>query len=118
MQFSTSIVLAALVGFVSAQANAFTLSATTLDTGFTAGSSVIITWQPTSSGTVTLLLKQGDPSDLSTVATIVSNTPNTGSFAWTPSTSLVQGSDYALEIVDDTNTNRYLSIFLPMNELG
>lgn len=56
MRFSTAIFASAFAALVSAQANPFTR---TSYTGITAGTPINITWTPTSSGTITLLLVTG-----------------------------------------------------------
>ncbi|PMD49849.1 uncharacterized protein K444DRAFT_670669 [Hyaloscypha bicolor E] len=104
MHFSTyaSVVIAALAALTSAQ-NPFTF--TTL-TSVTAGTPINITWAPSTGtvDTITLVLRQGDPTHLSTIATIAPSIQNSGSFLWTPPTTLVAGTGYAFEIVDDGNT--------------
>ncbi|KAH8747270.1 Ser-Thr-rich glycosyl-phosphatidyl-inositol-anchored membrane family-domain-containing protein [Hyaloscypha finlandica] len=104
MHFSTyaSVAIATLAALTSAQ-NPFTF--TTL-TSITAGTSINITWAPSTGtvDTITLLLRQGDPTHLSTIATIAPSIQNSGSFLWTPPTTLVAGTGYAFEIVDDGNT--------------
>jgi len=68
MQFSTYVAIATLAVLTSAQ-NPFTF--TTL-TSITAGTPINITWAPSTGtvDTITLLLRQGDPTHLSTIATI------------------------------------------------
>ncbi|PBP26211.1 hypothetical protein BUE80_DR002829 [Diplocarpon rosae] len=103
MRFSHTLIFAAWASLARAQ-NPFTF--TELNS-VTAGQSFTITWAPStgSTDTVTLLLRQGDEKDLGTVETIAANIQNTGSYVWTPSTSLVNGGDYAFEIVDNGNTD-------------
>lgn len=103
MRFSTTVLFAAFATLSSAQ-NPFTF--TTL-TSVTAGTPFNITWAPSTgtTDTVTILLRQGDPKSLTTVATVASSIQNTGSYIWTPPTTLPAGSDYAFEIVDDGNTD-------------
>ncbi|KAL3417641.1 hypothetical protein PVAG01_10651 [Phlyctema vagabunda] len=111
MRFSTSFVLAALASLVAAQ-NPFTF--TTLSS-ITAGQPFDITWAPSTGDvqTVTLILRQGDPNNLNTVTTIAAGIENTGSFSWTPPTTLVNGDGYAFEIQNDLNPaiNNYSNQF-------
>ncbi|KAE9373183.1 hypothetical protein N431DRAFT_482286 [Stipitochalara longipes BDJ] len=102
MHFSTTLLLAGLVTFTTAQ-NPFTLSTLT---SIAAGTPFNITWAPSTGAvdTITLLLRQGDPTHLSTIQTIAPSIQNTGSYLWTPPSTLVAGTDYAFEIVDDGNT--------------
>ncbi|KAH7354735.1 Ser-Thr-rich glycosyl-phosphatidyl-inositol-anchored membrane family-domain-containing protein [Rhexocercosporidium sp. MPI-PUGE-AT-0058] len=102
MQFSTTLILAAVAALASAQ-NPFTF--TTL-TSITAGTPFNITWAPSTgtTDTVSLVLRQGESTSLDTVQTIASKIQNTGSYLWTPPTSLVNGPNYAFQIIDDGNT--------------
>ncbi|KAH0545067.1 hypothetical protein FGG08_000838 [Glutinoglossum americanum] len=110
MRFSITAFFAAAVAAVataqSAQPNGpnpFIIPTSGLS--FTAGSSSTISWTPTTSGTVTIILRQGSSSQLSDGTPIAKNIQNSGSISWTPPDDIVRGSDYALEIVDDTNPN-------------
>ena len=71
MRFFSALVAGALAVVAAAQsgngANPFT---NTDFSGIAAGTPVTITWNPTTSGTVTLQLVQGDPNSLNTVETI------------------------------------------------
>jgi hypothetical protein len=102
MRFST-IFAAAFAAVVSAADNAFTM-----DSGFsvTAGSPAELTWNPTTPGTVTLTLRSGNSGDLSEGTTIVANTPNDGSYTWTPPSDTPRGSDYTIEITSDSDPNK------------
>merc|ERR1711977_572437 len=51
------------------------------------------------------VLRQGESTDLDTVEAIASNIQNTGSYLWTPSTSLTNGAGYAFQTNDDGNTD-------------
>ncbi|TKA60116.1 hypothetical protein B0A49_10843 [Cryomyces minteri] len=73
---------------------------------FTAGQPTTLNWQPTTSGTVTLVVRQGASNNLAQGAIIQSSIPNSGSYTWTPPSDIVRGSDYTIEIVDDTNPSR------------
>ncbi|KAF4629797.1 hypothetical protein G7Y89_g8346 [Cudoniella acicularis] len=108
MFFSKTIfaVAAGLVTLATAQ-NPFTFP-TAIGT-ITAGTPFNITWAPSTgtTDTVSLVLRQdqgGGPNNLAVVATIASKITNSGSYVWTPSTTLVKGSNYSFEIVDDGNT--------------
>lgn len=68
MRFTSAILAGALAVLAVAQKpNPFTR---TSYEGIAAGFPTTITWTPTTSGTVTLVLMQGDPDALTTVATI------------------------------------------------
>ncbi|PVH84284.1 hypothetical protein DL98DRAFT_512665 [Cadophora sp. DSE1049] len=103
MQFSTTLIFAAVAALASAQ-NPFSFTSLT---SITAGEPFNITWAPSTgtTDTVSLVLRQGESTDLDTVETIASNIQNTGSYLWTPSTSIVNGAGYAFQIIDDGNTD-------------
>ncbi|KAI9869036.1 MAG: hypothetical protein M1813_002859 [Trichoglossum hirsutum] len=108
MRFSiATFFVAALATIASAQspngANPFNIPPSGLS--FTAGSPSAITWTPTSQGTITIILRQGSSTALGDGTPIAKNIANSGSFSWTPPSDIVRGSDYALQIVDDTNPN-------------
>ncbi|KAI9782116.1 MAG: hypothetical protein M1839_005463 [Geoglossum umbratile] len=71
---------------------------------FVAGTPSTISWTPTTSGTITILLRKGPSGQLDAGTAIAKNIPNSGSISWTPPSDLVKGSDYAFEIIDDTNS--------------
>jgi len=99
MRFSAVALLSALAALAAAQ-NPFTRSEYD---NFEAGFPEEITWDPTSEGTVTIVLVHGDPQALERVEVIASGIPNSGAITWTPSTTLPKGDDYALQIIDDEN---------------
>lgn len=70
---------------------------------FTAGESTTVNWDPTTSGTVTLILRSGASSNLAEGVVVASEIDNSGSFTWTPDTDITRGSDYTLQIVDDAD---------------
>ncbi|KUJ11203.1 uncharacterized protein LY89DRAFT_239475 [Mollisia scopiformis] len=74
-------------------------------TSITAGSSFMIKWAPSTgtTDTVTILLRQGNPAQLTTVETIASSITNTGAYLWPVPASLVNGALYTFEIYDDLN---------------
>ncbi|KAI9709247.1 MAG: hypothetical protein M1820_003367 [Bogoriella megaspora] len=69
----------------------------------TAGKPLSLSWTPTTKGTVTLVLRSGSFSNLEQGITIASNYDNSGSITWTVPDTVVRGSSYAIEIVDDSN---------------
>ncbi|KAK0103331.1 hypothetical protein ONS95_005360 [Cadophora gregata] len=102
MQFSTTLIFAGIAALASAQ-NPFTFTSLT---SIKAGEPFNITWAPSTgtTDTISLVLRQGESTDLDTVETIASKIQNTGSYLWTPSTTLVNGAGYAFQIIDDGNT--------------
>ncbi|KAI9681139.1 MAG: hypothetical protein M1817_002421 [Caeruleum heppii] len=104
MRVSTSILSLALSALVAAQggpANPFNIPPEGLTAS--AGQATELKWEPTTSGTVTLILREGASSDLNPGTEIASNIPNSGSYSWTPPEDAVRGSDYTVQIVDDSN---------------
>jgi len=63
-----------------------------------------ITWNPTTSGTVTLLLLNGPSTNIKVLYPIVEKIPNSGKYTWTPSSALQPDvTHYGIEIVVDSN---------------
>ncbi|KAB8067882.1 Ser-Thr-rich glycosyl-phosphatidyl-inositol-anchored membrane family-domain-containing protein [Aspergillus leporis] len=73
---------------------------------FETGSPTTLTWDPTTSGTVTLRLQWGAVMTTSSGTTIAGNIANSGSFTWTPPANLAAQPDYTIEIVDDDDTSQ------------
>lgn len=67
------------------------------------GKSMDITWKPTTSGKVNLILRGGDSKDLDTLYTIASNVDNTGSYKWDISDKTSTQTSYSIEIQDADN---------------
>ncbi|GAB7342403.1 hypothetical protein MBLNU457_g0617t1 [Dothideomycetes sp. NU457] len=88
-------------GQATSTANPFNIPSSGL--AASAGSPLTLTWKPTTSGTVSLVLRSGSSNNLNAGTTIASNIQNSGSYTWQVPASVVRGSDYAVEIVDDSN---------------
>ncbi|KAK9428780.1 Ser-Thr-rich glycosyl-phosphatidyl-inositol-anchored membrane family-domain-containing protein [Lipomyces doorenjongii] len=93
-------ILCALVALVSAASNPIS-SPTTGDTLKT-GQPFLVQWTPSNNHTISLFLKQGPPSNLQSVLTIITNLPNTGIVRWTPPSKIYTGKDYTITIQDDS----------------
>jgi hypothetical protein len=66
-----------------------------------------ITWAPTTTGTVTLVLLRGPSDNVVPMYPIVEKVPNSGSYEWTPSTSLENDvTHYGIQLIDDA-TGQY-----------
>ncbi|OBT69112.1 hypothetical protein VE03_01359 [Pseudogymnoascus sp. 23342-1-I1] len=102
MRFTTFLIASVFTALAAAQsaANPFTNSDYS---AISASQPFTITWSPTTTGPISLVLVKGNPAALTTVSTIASGLDNTGSFSWTPSSSLAKGTDYALKIVSDAD---------------
>ncbi|KFZ01884.1 hypothetical protein V500_00578 [Pseudogymnoascus sp. VKM F-4518 (FW-2643)] len=102
MRFTTTLITSAFTVLAAAQSAANPFTNTDYST-ISAGQAFTITWSPTTTGPVSLVLVKGDPAALTTVSTIASGLDNSGSLEWTPGSSIAKGSDYALKIVDDAD---------------
>ena len=80
-----------------------------------AGSPFTITWTPTTTGTVTIVLLKGPSTNVIPQYPIAQNIANSGSFTWTPATDLVPSPNdmgYGLQlIVDATGQYQYSTQF-------
>lgn len=102
-------------------ANPFSIPSAGLS--FTGGEASQLNWNPTTSGTISLILRSGSANNLNegtiiactssrfplstpkrkSLIQIPASIPNSGSYTWTPSNSLTSGTDYTIEIVSDSN---------------
>lgn len=73
---------------------------------FTAGEASDINWSPTTNGTVSIILRSGPNSNFDHGEIVASHISNTGTYTWTPSTSITLGLNYVLEIVNDDNLDQ------------
>lgn len=105
MRFFTSslLAIAALAGSVFAAENP--ISKPDGSVPLVAGETVTITWNPTTSGPITLKLRKGPSGDLKDVATVVGGYENSGSFTYTIPKNTPSGTDYAFQISDDKTTD-------------
>ncbi|KAI9669010.1 MAG: hypothetical protein M1831_000602 [Alyxoria varia] len=104
MQFKASIVGAAAFALSVAAQSSNVLFTKTPDS-VSAGESVDIGYKVANpSQPATILLRRGDSNNLQTVSVLTSSTTG-GSYTWTPSESLANGDDYALEIKQGSEIN-------------
>jgi len=78
-----------------------------------AGVPYAITWNPTTTGPVTILLLRGPSTNVVPIATLVEGLDNTGTFSWTPSLDLEDDvTHYGLQlIVEATGQFQYSTQF-------
>ncbi|RAL07432.1 GPI anchored serine-threonine rich family protein [Aspergillus homomorphus CBS 101889] len=95
--------LSAMATLANAASNPFNVP--TEGYTFTAGSPTTLTWDANSNGTVSLRLQWGAVFTTSSGDSLAAGVANSGSFTWTPSASLVSRSDYAIEIINDQDTD-------------
>jgi len=80
-----------------------------LNTIVPVGKDFQITWDPTTEGTVSLILLKGPAENLQFVEAIAEKIDNSGSYSWTPETSLVASEGakgYGIQLIDDA-TGQY-----------
>jgi len=80
-----------------------------LNTIVPVGENFQITWDPTTQGTVSLILLKGPAENLQFVEAIAEMIPNSGSYSWKPETSLVASEGakgYGIQLIDDA-TGQY-----------
>ncbi|KAI7639207.1 hypothetical protein KC319_g14517, partial [Hortaea werneckii] len=80
----------------------------------TGGQPLDLQWNPTTDGTVTLILRSGSSNNLNEGTVIANSIENSGSYTWTPENSITRGSDYTVEIVsdDDPSVTNYTPYFV------
>jgi hypothetical protein len=80
-----------------------------LNTIVPVGEDFQISWDPTTKGTVSLILLKGPAENLQFVEAIAEMIPNSGSYSWKPETSLVASEGakgYGIQLIDDA-TGQY-----------
>ncbi|KAK4507920.1 hypothetical protein PRZ48_001655 [Zasmidium cellare] len=103
--FAKLFVAAGLAALAAAQSA--TLGFTSVPKDITAGQPEAIEYKAADlNSPVTIILRKGASTDLKTISTLTSSATG-GKYTWTPSTSLVSGSDYALQITQGSETNYY-----------
>ncbi|RHZ51984.1 GPI anchored serine-threonine rich family protein [Aspergillus thermomutatus] len=108
----------AAVAAAASKANPFNIPANGYQ--FTAGEATTLSWEPTTSGTVTLKLQWGTVFTGSSGSTIVSSIPNSGSYTWDVPSDIAARPDYTIEIVsdEDTTETNYLNRFTVAGATG
>ncbi|GIJ85933.1 hypothetical protein Asppvi_004804 [Aspergillus pseudoviridinutans] len=78
-----------------------------------AGKPYTIEWDPTTTGPISLVLLRGPSNNVLPIATLADNIPNSGSFSWTPSTSLEPDTTHygLMLVVDGTGQYQYSTQF-------
>ncbi|PLB55151.1 hypothetical protein P170DRAFT_34029 [Aspergillus steynii IBT 23096] len=121
MRFSIAAVFSAVAALVSAHTDPDYNQSPTGNAIYTpglnqqveAGKPFVITWDPTTEGPVSLVLLRGPSNNVVPIDTIAEQVPNSGSFTWTPSTSLEDDvTHYGLMIiVEGTGQYQYSTQF-------
>ncbi|KAL9090750.1 MAG: hypothetical protein Q9159_001806 [Coniocarpon cinnabarinum] len=76
-----------------------------------AGQSLDLSWQPTTGGTVTLVLRSGDSTNLQAGTEITSNAPNNGHYTWPVPSDITKGFTYTVQIISDQGDINYTPYF-------
>ncbi|KAI9044597.1 GPI anchored serine-threonine rich family protein [Aspergillus affinis] len=110
--FLTLSAIATLAAAASEKANPFNIPKDGYS--FKTGQPTTLTWDPTTSGTVTLRLQWGGVLTPNSGTAIAKSIDNSGSFTWTPPSDLAAQPDYTVEIIsdDDTSEVNYLPRFV------
>lgn len=84
------------------------------------GTPYTITWGNNTGAFVSLVLCQGDSSDIKEIDCIANHTPNNGSYVWIPATDLVPDGDhnYGLKIIADTGDFQWSDQFGIANSIS
>jgi len=91
------------------------ISAPSLDQQVPVGTPFVITWTPTTDGTVTLVLLRGPSENIIPLYPIVEKVPNTGSYVWTPATDLeADVTHYGIQLIVDSNGQYQCKLFHPL----
>lgn len=77
-----------------------------------AGQSLTLNWTPTTSGDVSLYLRQGSSNDLDQGTELAADIPNSGSYTLTIPADTVRGSDYTIEIRSASGGSNYTPYFV------
>lgn len=117
MFFARATLLAALTtlaSVVTAQQNPFNVPPGGYS--LSAGSSIPLSWKPTTGGSVSLVLRSGDATDLKEGTLIADNIANSGSYTWSIPSSITKGAAYTIQIVagEDVNYTPYFPIDSPI----
>ncbi|KAE8141440.1 Ser-Thr-rich glycosyl-phosphatidyl-inositol-anchored membrane family-domain-containing protein [Aspergillus pseudotamarii] len=101
--------LSALASLAAAATGANPFNIPSEGYSFETGEPTTLTWEPTTSGTVTLKLQWGAVMTANSGTTIAKNIANSGSFTWTPPANLAAKPDYTIEIFNDDDTSESTS---------
>ncbi|KAK6395098.1 hypothetical protein LTR65_001287 [Meristemomyces frigidus] len=103
--FNKALIVSGLAVLSAAQSAVLTF--THVPNPVTDGATQAITYSTNdTTSPVTIILRKGLSTDLKTVSTLTTSATG-GQFIWTPSTSLADGTDYALEITQGSQFNYF-----------
>lgn len=103
--FIVALLSAPLLAFAQdGKANPFNVPMSGLSAS--AGQPLTLTWKPTTEGKVSLILRSGGSDNLKAGTTIAKSIDNSGSYTWKVPSDAVRGTDYAIEIVSDSDPSQ------------
>ncbi|KAJ5178041.1 uncharacterized protein N7500_000740 [Penicillium coprophilum] len=107
MRFYISLAVAAMAAVVSADSKANPFSIPVDGYTFKTGEPTALKWEPTTDGTVSLILQWGAVMTGNSGTVIASNIDNDGSYTWDVPSSLAAQPDYTIKIVSDEDSDDY-----------
>ncbi|OQE44257.1 hypothetical protein PENCOP_c002G08729 [Penicillium coprophilum] len=107
MRFYISLAVAAMAAVVSADSKANPFSIPVDGYTFKTGEPTALKWEPTTDGTVSLILQWGAVMTGNSGTVIASNLDNDGSYTWDVPSSLAAQPDYTIKIVSDEDSDDY-----------
>ncbi|KAJ5817912.1 hypothetical protein N7447_007920 [Penicillium robsamsonii] len=107
MRFFISLAVAAMAAVASANSKANPFSIPVEGYTFKTGEPTALTWEPTTEGTVSLILQWGAVMTGNSGTVIASSIKNDGSYTWNVPSSLAAQPDYTIRIVSDEDSDDY-----------
>ncbi|KXG47568.1 Cell wall beta-glucan synthesis [Penicillium griseofulvum] len=107
MRFFVSLAVAAMAAVAVADSKANPFNIPTDGYTFKTGEPTALTWDPTTKGTVSLILQWGAVMTGNSGTVIASNIDNSGSYTWDVPSSLAAQPDYTIKIVSDDDSDDY-----------
>ncbi|KAJ5952379.1 uncharacterized protein N7479_010792 [Penicillium vulpinum] len=107
MRFFVSLAVAAMAAVASADSKANPFSIPVEGYTFKTGEPTALSWEPTTDGTVSLILQWGAVISGNSGTVIASNIANDGSYTWDVPSSLAAQPDYTIKIVSDEDSDDY-----------
>ncbi|KAJ5496951.1 hypothetical protein N7463_008938 [Penicillium fimorum] len=107
MRFFISLAVAAMAAVASANSKANPFNIPVEGYTFKTGEPTALKWEPTTEGTVSLILQWGAVMTGNSGTVIASSIPNDGSYTWDVPSSLAAQPDYTIRIVSDEDSDDY-----------
>ncbi|CDM30869.1 hypothetical protein DTO012A8_7465 [Penicillium roqueforti] len=107
MRFFISLAVAAMAAVAAANSKANPFSIPVEGYTFKVGEPTALKWEPTTDGTVSLILQWGAVISGNSGTVIASNIDNDGSYTWDVPSKLAAQPDYTIKIVSDDDSDDY-----------